>query len=132
MIGVVAIGCAPDPSRGERFQAAAKPASEMWCYGKSIRVTRPSPNGPGAFFIVHLWEIDERTKINFEPMTREEVLRLVERTDNLEIIDSDVVEAPPQAEAEETPRATVYVRGPVSLKQQIEVAASEEKLSVNA
>ena len=53
---------------------------------------------------------------------------LVARTDNLEILAPGVLEEPPEAEAEEAPGATIYIRVPVSLKSQIEAAAREAKL----
>jgi predicted HicB family RNase H-like nuclease len=88
----------------------------------------------GAFFIVHAWENDEgHAKIYFEAMSREEVRRLVERTDNLAIVNSKILDEPPEAEEEdETPGATLYLRVPASLKERIELAATVAKLSVNA
>ena len=39
---------------------------------------------------------------------------------------------PPEAEAEAEPSATIYVRVPTVLKQRVDQAAAEAKLSVNA
>jgi hypothetical protein len=87
----------------------------------------------GAFFIVDVWENDEgHPKVYFETMSRDEVRRLVERTDNLAIINGKMLDEPPEAAEGETPGATLYLRVPASLKERVEVAASEAKLSVNA
>jgi hypothetical protein len=39
---------------------------------------------------------------------------------------------PPEAEAEETPGATLYIRVPAALKERVEAAASEDELSAKA
>jgi predicted HicB family RNase H-like nuclease len=51
---------------------------------------------------------------------------------DLRIIASKVLEEPPEAEEEETPGATLYLRLPASLKEQVEAAAAEDRLSANA
>jgi hypothetical protein len=86
----------------------------------------------GAFFVVHEWEVGERAKVWFESMARDEVVRLVERTDNLAIINDEILGEPPEAAEESSPASTIYVRVPGSLKNQIETAAANAKLSVNA
>lgn len=85
----------------------------------------------GAFFLVHKWEVDGNWKYLFESMSRSEVDRLVEKTDNLEIIDEAAITEPPEAEAESEPGATLYVRVPASLKRRVDEAAKDEKLSGN-
>ena len=91
----------------------------------------------GAFFAVHVWEVPDsndipRSKVYFEAMSRDELQRMVERGDNLTILNSGILEEPPEAEAEEAPGATLYIRVPTSLKDKIEAAAGDEKLSINA
>jgi hypothetical protein len=87
----------------------------------------------GAFFAVHEWVVEEGiVKVYFEEMTRAEVDRLVERTDNLEIYDEQILAAPPEAEAEEEEGSTIYGRVPTSLKARIEADAKAKGLSVNA
>jgi hypothetical protein len=86
----------------------------------------------GAFFIVHEWTVDEREKVYFEASTREQVQRLVERTDNLAILDEDILADPPEAAEEASPSATLYVRLPTALKDRLDVLAKNDGLSVNA
>ena len=85
----------------------------------------------GAFFLVHKWAVDDLWKFHFEAMTRDEVSRLVERTDNLEIVDEGAINEPPEAEAEAEPSATLYIRVPASLKKRVDDAAKESKVSGN-
>lgn len=92
----------------------------------------------GAFFAVHEWEVPDRDcgvprrKVWFEAMQRDRVEHLIEYAKNLAIVAPDILGEPPEAEAEKTPGATLYIRVPASLKAQIETAASEARLSVNA
>jgi hypothetical protein len=93
----------------------------------------------GAFFVVYVWEVPSRQwgeeptkKTSFEALSREEVDRIVTKTQNLEIIDEKVLEGPPEATAEAAPAATIYVRVPASLKDRSEGAAKAEGLSINA
>lgn len=85
----------------------------------------------GAFFTVHKWEVDGKEKVYFEAVSRDEVLRLVERTNNLEIIDDSVLQDPPEAAAEAAPGATLYIRVPASLKDQLEELAQDAGVSLN-
>jgi predicted HicB family RNase H-like nuclease len=85
----------------------------------------------GAFFIVHKWAVDDQWKYHFEAVSRGEVERLVERTDNLEIIDEEALAPPPEASEEVEPGATIYVRLPASLKKRVDEAAKAEGVSVN-
>ncbi len=73
---------------------------------------------------------EQTEKFHFEATDRDEVLRLVETTDNMEIIDSSL-EEPPEAEAEAEPGATIYVRMPASLKKRVDDAAKAANLSGN-
>lgn len=84
-----------------------------------------------AFFIVHKWAVDDRWKFHFEAVSREEVNRIIEKTDNLEIIDEAAISSPPEAEAEAEPGATLYVRMPASLKRRIDEAAKDDGVSGN-
>ncbi len=70
---------------------------------------------------------------DFEPLTESEARHWVTdgRGFQVEIL-NDVFGEPPEAEAEEIPGATLYVRLPASLKDRIEAASTEEKLSANA
>jgi hypothetical protein len=91
-------------------------------------------NNGGALFIVHRWEDDGASKYYFEPTTRERVAALMAKKfiRNFEIFDEMALESPPEAEAEEEPAATVYTRVPAPLKDRVDEAASEAKLSVNS
>jgi hypothetical protein len=86
----------------------------------------------GAFFIVHKWDVDEKSKVYFESCSRETVLRLVERTDNLTILNEEVLQPPAEAVEETAPAATLYIRVPAALKSRVDALASEEGTSANA
>lgn len=86
----------------------------------------------GAFFIVHRWTAAGDPKFHFEAITRDEVSRLVQNKDNLEIIDETAIAEPPEAAAEPEPGATLYVRVPASLKSRVDEAARLEDVSGNA
>ena len=86
----------------------------------------------GAFFIVHSWNTENKPKVYFESINRESIARLVERTDNLTIINEDILSDPPEATAEQSPGATLYLRIPSALKDQAESSAKSDGLSVNA
>lgn len=92
----------------------------------------------GAFFIVHSWrEVDnfgeDLTKHYFEESSREEIERMIARgPESIEVIDESALALPPEAQAEEEPAATAYLRLPVALKNRIEAAAKEAGLSLNA
>jgi hypothetical protein len=94
----------------------------------------------GAFFLhVHTeWEVlnrrteevEARSRDTFEPMTAAAAQKWV-MAGEVELV-NDAFGEPPEAVAEEAPGATVYVRVPTSLKDRMEEAASDDKLSVNA
>lgn len=86
----------------------------------------------GAFFIVHKWAVMEHWKFHFEAVTRDEVTRLVQSMDNLEIVDEAAIAEPPEAAAEAEPGATLYVRVPASLKSRVDAAAEIDEVSGNA
>jgi len=65
-----------------------------------------------------------------KPLTRDEAHRWV-MEGQVELF-NDVFGEPPEAGEEAAPGATLYVRVPASLKDQIEAAAAGDKLSVNA
>lgn len=85
----------------------------------------------GAFFIVHQWGTRDRVKEHFEPISRDDVARLIAKADNLTILDSAALEEPPEAAAEGEPGSTLYVRIPSSLKRRVDEAADEAKVSGN-
>lgn len=85
----------------------------------------------GAFFIVHTWNVEGKEKVYFEATTRDGVQRLVESTDNLAILNDDILKDPPEASAEQSPGATLYLRVPSSLKDQAEAFARSDGVSVN-
>ncbi len=93
-------------------------------------------NKGGAFFIVHEWEGDDGAKkVYFESSTRKNITDLMAKEkfiDNFEIVDEKALEPPPEATTEEEPGATVYVRVPISLKQRVDEAAADAKLSGNS
>jgi predicted HicB family RNase H-like nuclease len=98
-------------------------------------------NRGGAFFIVHSWkepdpdsQFGETTdKVLFEASSREEMERLIARGQHsIEILDEGALALPPEAEAEEEPATTAYLRLPPALKNRIEAAAKKEELSLNA
>lgn len=94
----------------------------------------------GAFFVhVHVeWtvrnrrteEADERQRDVFEPMTREAAHAWV-MDGEVELL-NDVFGEPPEAIAEETPGATLYIRVPAALKDRVEGLARDEGASLNA
>lgn len=75
------------------------------------------------------WIRDERSEIT--PISRERAQGWL-LNGQVEIIDSSVFGDPPEAEAEDKPGATIYLRVPASLKSRIETRAKDEGLSVNA
>lgn len=85
----------------------------------------------GAFFIVHTWQTGGKEKVYFEAITRDGVQRLVERTDNLIILNDEILSDPPEASEEQSPGATLYLRVPSSLKEQAEASAKSDRVSVN-
>jgi predicted HicB family RNase H-like nuclease len=68
----------------------------------------------------------------FEPLTASEAQHWVAKSGYQVEVLNDVFGEPPEAAAEAQPGATLYVRVPASLKEQIEAAAEMEKVSVNA
>jgi hypothetical protein len=86
----------------------------------------------GAFFLVHEWDVDGRAKFRVEPLSREELGRVITNTDNLEIMDEAIINAPPEAEDRAESEATLYVRMPTALKRRIDEASSSARLSANA
>jgi HicB family len=86
----------------------------------------------GAFFIVHEWNVEEKAKVYFEAISRDGVSRLVERTNNLDILDDEILQNPPEAAEESAPSATLYVRVPASLKDRLEFLAIDAGVSLNA
>jgi len=98
-------------------------------------------NRGGAFFIVHSWQElhprgDQRTdmieKYLFEASSREQIERMIARGQTMEIIDENALTVPPEAEEEEEPATTAYLRLPPALKNRIEAAAKKDRLSLNA
>jgi HicB family len=95
----------------------------------------------GAFFLAHMstwkeWDADDRRtyehrSVKFKPLTREQAQGWVLRGE-VEVLDSSVLGEPPEAEAEEKPAATIYVRVPTSLKARVEDAAKRAGVSLNA
>jgi predicted HicB family RNase H-like nuclease len=51
---------------------------------------------------------------------------------NIEILDESVFAPPPEAEEEDKPGATIFVRLPASLKARVEEGAKKGEMSVNA
>jgi hypothetical protein len=70
----------------------------------------------------------------FEEYSADDVGRLPEYADQLEIIDEKLLTAPPEARSDEPADmdSTIYYRLPASLKRRIEHSASTQNLSVNA
>jgi hypothetical protein len=96
-------------------------------------------NRGGAFFAVYAWNVkDERgdfdPKFLFEEYSADDVGRLPEYADQLEIIDEKLLTAPPEVRSDEPADldSTIYYRLPASLKRRIEHSASTQNLSVNA
>jgi hypothetical protein len=85
----------------------------------------------GAFFIVHEWEVDEKPKVYFEASSRDEIMKLVERTNNLVILNEQILQEPPEAAAESAPAATLYIRVPATLKDRLDTLARHENVSLN-
>jgi hypothetical protein len=75
------------------------------------------------------WEEVERHE--FQALTQAEAARWVLEGDNVELF-HDVFGEPPEAAEETTPGSTVYLRIPTSLKDQMEAASADQKLSVNS
>ena len=101
-------------------------------------------NRGGAFFIVHEWqEPDPRhsgyghpemiDRIYFEETSREAIENLMTMgLQQVEVLDEKALALPPEAEDEEEPATTAYLRLPPALKSRIEAAAKADKLSLNA
>jgi predicted HicB family RNase H-like nuclease len=64
-------------------------------------------------------------------MTRSEVDKWLTEG-QVELFDESVFQAPPEAQAESEPEATIYIRLPRALKDRIDAAAKAEDTSVNA
>ena len=86
----------------------------------------------GAFFIVHQWTVNEVPKVYFEASRRDQIMKLVERANNLTILNEEILEPPPEAAAEAAPAATLYIRLPAALKDRLEKLAMKESLSLNS
>lgn len=90
----------------------------------------------GAFFAVLETRVREghetRTKTSVEPLTRDDVEALTKRREGFRVIDEEALKAPPEAEAEVEPGATLYVRLPASLKKRVDAKAAAENLSANS
>jgi predicted HicB family RNase H-like nuclease len=92
----------------------------------------------GAFFVHdhETWAVnrdgewEERERDTFHPMSREEAHKWI-LVDQVEILAKGIFDEPPEAEAETTASATIYLRVPVALKQRIEAAAAKAEQSVN-
>jgi predicted HicB family RNase H-like nuclease len=104
--------------------------------GKNFEGTLYKTRG-GAFFVhAHReWAVKregewvEKESNDCVPMTADEAQRWVE--DNEAEVHSDEFEMPPEASAESTPSATIYLRVPNALKRQIERAADKADQSLN-
>ncbi len=95
----------------------------------------------GAFFLHINTEINRRNfegelrvvaRDEFEPLTASEAREWIVNSGYQVEILNDVFGEPPEAVAEEAPGATIYLRVPAALKAQLEAAANEDKLSLNA
>ena len=86
----------------------------------------------GAFFRVYSWHQNDTQRFHFEAITRDELEKLVTATDNLEIVDRAAIEERPEAAAETSPEAIVFVRVPATLKLRLDDAARAERQSTNA
>jgi predicted HicB family RNase H-like nuclease len=120
--------------------ARAEVVDDEWPKQGERRVLTLYQTRGGAFF-VHIdtttmrfsprdqeWQDDQRHV--FEAMTREQAHAWV-MDGQVELL-NDVFGEPPEAAEEAAPGATIYLRIPASLKDQIETAANGDKLSVNA
>lgn len=86
----------------------------------------------GAFFIVHEWTVNGKAKVYFESTSRDEVTKLIERGNQIAILNEEILEDPPEAAEESTPGSTLYIRVPATLKTRLENLASEQNISLNA
>jgi predicted HicB family RNase H-like nuclease len=68
----------------------------------------------------------------FEPLTASEARHWIANSQYQVEVITDVFGEPPEAAVEDTAGATLYIRIPASLKEQIETTAETEKLSVNS
>ena len=95
----------------------------------------------GAFFL-HSSEVtmhkdrngdwQERESNQFEVMTRDSAHKWVMDTGRQVELLSDVFGEPPEAAAEVSPGATLYIRLPASLKERLDTLAREDRTSLNA
>lgn len=88
-------------------------------------------NRGGALFIVHKWAPGDQWRYHFEPTTRDEIQRLIEKGTQIEIVDEAILSEPPEAVAETEKGATIYIRVPASLKRRVDEAADADGLSGN-
>lgn len=120
---------------GQTYNTDTSSIVALWEYdegrGADTKATLYVTRG-GAFFVVHRWETSEEYKYRFQALSRAEVARLVETTDNMEIVDDEAIGEPPEAAAEIEPGATLYVRVPASLKSRVDDAAKRDGVAVNA
>lgn len=92
----------------------------------------------GAFFEVFLWNEFDREwqeynkKVYFQAISRDYLDQLVQRRDNLEIIDNSVLADPPEAEATANPERSMLIRVPASLGDRVTEAAKLAGLSMNS
>ena len=69
----------------------------------------------------------------FEALTASEAQHwALSGSHQVELLDEAVFGEPPEAEAEDVPGATLYIRVPATLKAQLDNAAAADKLSLNA
>lgn len=67
----------------------------------------------------------------FEPMTAAQAQKWVLEGD-VELWDEDFIAVPEAAAETAEPQATIYVRAPAALKRQVDIAAKDANLSLNA
>jgi hypothetical protein len=119
---------------GKTYNTDTATTVARWDYqdenGYDTAVTLYQTRG-AAFFAVHLWTVDEVVKVYFESFTREGVARLVEHIDNLTILDSSILQDPPEATDDSETTATLYIRVPASLKDRLEALAKADGVSLN-
>jgi hypothetical protein len=89
----------------------------------------------GAFFLVVTIHTETRDgepidKVECTAMSAEKANAWVVKGHDIEIV-RDVFGEPPEAEAEDEPGATIYIRVPAALKRSVDEAAKEAKVSGN-